>query len=1378
MGTVTSSLVIRLQDDVSARAAKAAGALKQLGDSGKNLSRLGGSTAGLDKVAQRLDALRGKLEAVSRFKAAGRGLIDLGVDLRKARADLAEADALLKKRQDTLDHFARVKKTDPRRYATWKADGLVDQVAANFTAAKAAQAQAARAAARAQRAYDGQRATVQEMRAKVLPAGGPATKLVGTEARLRALIAQTEGEQRAQAAAQAAARARAAQSLVEPGRRSAAEIDALMPRAPAKAPASMEVPGGLSRTATAAGAAASLNPAAVPPPAADGMSRAAGTASAAAAGLGQVEAKARGAEAAVRHLAATPPPLAGFSEALTRDLAALDLTKAETRALAREVTRMRADQVKALGPIHPRYHAQILDADRGQIEDRVRTRAREMAEERRTAALLRPASQPDTKPADEATFDPAAVRGMRERMGLAARMERQRASETAAAVASDGQAFRERFTFASRMARQRAQEERRAGSEAAQAAREAARETARVEAQAARETARVAREVAREKIQAAREAAREARRLERDGAREAAQAAREAARVAREAARERIAAAREAARAAQESARQEAAALRAVARERARAAREAARQDREVARARREVGHHARTAAGFVGAGGALYGTERLARTGARTAGQSEMETARGRAVGLTPEEDRIGLDRANELSRQFPSLKPTELRELYRALHVNLGGNAQAARDTLEPVARSQVLLQNFRTPDEAQADLARIIRGAENMGISDDPKKFQVYLQGATKGMQLFGDTLRGEDYYQYAKTGRLAVAGLNPRFLGAIAPSIIDDMGGSSAGQAHYTAYNAVVAGRMKKESKAVANSFGLMGKDGRMIGRDVFQRDPLEWATKVLEPAFAKKGKGFDGNDINPFVDTLSTIFNDRNAAEFIGKLVTKQGELKRNEERFDKVRGLEGAEAVRRENPAIALEGAKTQGAQLLGEALAPAINPATVALNGLADAAASASAKLRENPEAVEGGGVVASILGAVLGPKVAGALMTKLAGDGTGVVANALRLGGAASTAVGSALGVGAGMGVPAAIGAAANEAGAVNEQGLPNLLAGRESPTARIARELGEARRQQATETGQRDELDRRIGGMRGLISRLTAHYGEAPAGRVGQDLVGHRKVLDDLEGQRDAINERLREAARGRALGQEAPIAAPVAPTAPVAATAPQAAVAATAPAAPQAASASPAPVAPQAPVAATAPQAAVAARAPVAATAPTAAQSPVDGAAIAQAAAELARYRAELAIVSERQAATAALSLPGLGRDLTAKRAEIEGLISGLEARIKALGSETIAPNIDASQVEGLGQKSGEAHDKLTSLNMTVAPQVDTSSLSAAIALARSFNAELAKIGPAIASARAQAASLTVPSAGQGGGGDGVGRQASTGMVRRGLANNFA
>jgi hypothetical protein len=1304
MGTLTSTLAIRLQDDVSGRAAKAAGALKQLGGAGKGLGQIGGSTAGLDRLAQRLDALRGKLERLSAFRAAGRGLIDLSGDLRKARDDLSAAEALLKKRQATVNHFAKIKASDPNRYAKWMADGLVAQVNDNLRAAKTAQAQADRAAKAAQKAYDGQRATVSSLRAEVLPAGVPTSRLVGQDARLRALIARTEAEQRAQAAA----RAEAARAATMPAQRSAAEIEALLPR---------------------------------------NLGKTAGTATAAAEGLGKVEAKATGATAALKQAAVVVPPFTGFSDALTRDLAALDLTKAELRTLARDVTRMRTDQVKALGPINPKYHAQILDADRGSIEDKVRNRAREMHEERRTAALLAGGPKAEAKPVEPAgsvTFDPDALRDMRKRMSLTTRLGRQQASEEAAAAAAEQKSLRDRLAFASRMARQRAQEERRAGLE----------------------TVRAAREAAREKLQAAREAAREARRLEREGAREAAQAARQAAQAARQAARERVQAAREAARGVREAARQEAAALRQLSRERARASREAARAARENRRVGREVGSGARMAAGAIGAGGAVYGTERLVRRGAENAGRREMETARGRAVGLTPEEDKLGQDRANELSRQFPSLDPTELRELYRALHVNLGGNAKAASETLDPVARSQVLLQNFRTRQDAQFDLARIIRGAENMGISDDPKKFQVYLEGATKGMQLFGDTLRGEDYYQYAKTGRLAVAGLSPRFLGAIAPSIIDDMGGPSAGQAHYTAYNAVVAGRMKKSSKAVAAEYGLMGKDGRMIGRDTFQRDPFEWALKVLEPALAKKGKGIKDGDTSAFVDTLATIFNDRNAAEFIGKLVTKQGELKRNEERFNQVRGLEDAEKVRRENPAVALEAAKTQGAGLLGEALTPAIQPAIVALNGLADAAAGASAKLRDNPEAVQAGGAAATILGAVLGPQVAGALMKKLAGDGTGILANALRMGGSAAQAVGGALGYGASVGVPTAVGAAANEAEGINEQGIPNLIAGRELPTARVARLLVEARRAQATVSGRRDEIEERIAGMRRQIESTTKHYGEAPEGRVGEDLARRRARLGEMEAERDALNESLREASRGRALGQpgltrDPTVTTPAPPQRPTVTT----------------------PAPPERPAGLGAAPAPAPAPAPAAPAAPAPA-APVDTGAISRATEELARYRAELAEIQARQMATASLGLPGLGQGLAAKRAELEGLISSLEARLQALNGLSIAPSVEGAPLDALGVQADGAREKLAAVGgMSVAPTVDVSGINAAVAAAEKLLATLGRIPGATAAASAGVGRLAAAGAGAGGSGGASGARGSTpppssGAVRRGLGNNFA
>lgn len=485
----------------------------------------------------------------------------------------------------------------------------------------------------------------------------------------------------------------------------------------------------------------------------------------------------------------------------------------------------------------------------------------------------------------------------------------------------------------------------------------------------------------------------------------------------------------------------------------------------------------------------------------------------------------------------------------------------------------------------------------------------------------------------------------------------------MGGPSAGQAHYTAYNAVVAGRMKKESKKVAAQYGLMGKDGRMVGRDIFQRDPLEWALNVLEPAFAKKGKGFKDGDINPFVDTLSTIFNDRNAAEFIGKLVTKQAELKRNEERFRAVRGLPEAEKVRMENPGVAADAAKTQGATLLGQLLEPAVAPATAALNSLADAASRATEALRKDPDTVTAAAAPAGLLGAVFGPQVAGWLMKKVAGDAPGVLANLLRMGGGALSTTGSALGYGAAIGAPAAAGLAGNEAETVNEQGALRAARGEEATTGRLTREIREAHRQQQTLKGQIDGLQERITREQGVVDQLTAKHGDAAGSPVAATVKDARARIERLTAERDALSRQIREQGWQTPPTRKGTVQPPAPPPRP---------------------------------------------------------------------------------------------------------------------AEFGAPGAGTVAPKVDAQEIDTLKQKSGEAKDKLSELNATVTPTVDTASIVSALSLTKQLNAELAKVGQLSAAARSQMAGLRAPGTGgnSGGGGAAGGAAASSGRVRNALADNFA
>ncbi|MFF8802442.1 MULTISPECIES: phage tail tape measure protein, partial [unclassified Methylobacterium] len=130
--------------------------------------------------------------------------------------------------------------------------------------------------------------------------------------------------------------------------------------------------------------------------------------------------------------------------------------------------------------------------------------------------------------------------------------------------------------------------------------------------------------------------------------------------------------------------------------------------------------------------------------------------------------------------------------------------------------------------------------------------------------------------------------------------------------------------------------------------------------------------------------------------------------------------------------------------------------------------------------------------------------------------------------------------------------------------------------------------------------------------------------------------------------------------------------------------------------------------------------------------------------------LQRYKAELAALKSEMASQADLGPPGLGMGLEQRKAELERLISGVQAQFTALSSQTIAPQFDASgaqafgtAVDGVKAKAQEA--AALSINIPIsAPGAGTliQQLQQIIDLA----------------ARAEAAAARASRAGGGGGGD--------------------
>src|SRR5579859_5807505 len=83
--------------------------------------------------------------------------------------------------------------------------------------------------------------------------------------------------------------------------------------------------------------------------------------------------------------------------------------------------------------------------------------------------------------------------------------------------------------------------------------------------------------------------------------------------------------------------------------------------------------------------------------------------------------------------------------------------------------------------------------------------------------KAINVFGDTLRPTDYYEMFKYGRQSTQNLSQQFMLETAPTLAQELGGSSAGKAMSSFYQAIVGGRIKQQSLKELERLGLIDED---------------------------------------------------------------------------------------------------------------------------------------------------------------------------------------------------------------------------------------------------------------------------------------------------------------------------------------------------------------------------------------------------------------------------------------------------------------------------------------------------------------------------------------------------------------------------------
>ncbi|MDX3970659.1 MAG: hypothetical protein QHD01_29265 [Bradyrhizobium sp.] len=413
------------------------------------------------------------------------------------------------------------------------------------------------------------------------------------------------------------------------------------------------------------------------------------------------------------------------------------------------------------------------------------------------------------------------------------------------------------------------------------------------------------------------------------------------------------------------------------------------RQVRQLDRAHSVIGTGARMAAGAAAAYGGSRAVSALAHEAVKVASDRAHEETRMAASGMTVNEIKEANDLAASISKKYPSVSQTEAMHAARNIR-SVVGHFEEATKILDPLMKLRVVALGAHPEkaDELGEDFDKLIKGVEIKGVTQDLGKFNHYIDGMAKALNVFGDTLRPTDYYEMFKYGRAATNALSDEFMLKTAPTLAQELGGSSAGKALSSFYTQFVGGKMSNKALEQLQQYGLitdMSKviktstgnvkgvlPGAIAGQEYLQpgaTDPYAWVNKVLIPALAKKGV----TDPAQIQEVIAAMASQQTTAQMMSIFATQQARIEKDKHLVEGAKGTDAAELFQKNDPKVI---AKSIGAQLdntLANTTAPAMPAVNQGMNWLASGLAYTAEHAKTRPgDIVAGGGWLAAMMGAL----------------------------------------------------------------------------------------------------------------------------------------------------------------------------------------------------------------------------------------------------------------------------------------------------------------------------------------------------------------------------------------------------------------------
>lgn len=347
---------------------------------------------------------------------------------------------------------------------------------------------------------------------------------------------------------------------------------------------------------------------------------------------------------------------------------------------------------------------------------------------------------------------------------------------------------------------------------------------------------------------------------------------------------------------------------------------------------------------------------------------EGQHERVRMEAAGMSPGEINDAQAAATDLSAKLPALSQSTILHMLRNARSIVGSYEEAAK-LIEPLARLRVVVMGGHPEraEELEGDFDKIQKAQEIVGVTQDPARFTKDMNLIAKAMNVFGDTLRPYDFFEFAQRSRQAGQGFSDEFLLGVGPTLMQHMGGAQAGTAMAALFQQFLGGHMSMAAARMMEKYNLLDPSkveftkaglikhvdvGALKENNLAKTNPYRWVNDVLLPALRAGGVTTKAQ----IGDVLAVLASKSTTGQALGIFATQQQNIDKDVALEHSAPGLEAADTFMNKDVTMAWQGLEAQITNFMQIVGGPLAGPAAQNLNSLAHAIGEVNQLMQQGP--------------------------------------------------------------------------------------------------------------------------------------------------------------------------------------------------------------------------------------------------------------------------------------------------------------------------------------------------------------------------------------------------------------------------------------